>query len=285
MQLLLHEANVRCCMCSASVYYRNDDQLQLLDHLRSEHNVEADINFIVGGCLMNGAEREAVFNVVKDREPNVDRSKGPIEADTSSEDISTVSDIAIGAPEVVNTNTSNDDNDESGASDLSVSQLLVPETTLQEGTELLREVGECSPPTIEDAMKAVVEFPCPECDRTFDLKIKLNRHLKLHTKKNDAKAMLFTTPVMKVKSEPGSTSTPYSAGKRQPKNHIEPPEGEGFPCPDCGKRFTKKTAMLRHQEDLHQPGEFPCRGCGKMFSSKNKLSSHYSRNCKKRETM
>ena len=71
MQIL--ETNVRCCICSTSVYYRKDDQLQLLDHLRSEHNVEGDIDFIVGGCLMNGAEREAVYNVVKDREPNVER--------------------------------------------------------------------------------------------------------------------------------------------------------------------------------------------------------------------
>ena len=73
MQLRLHEANVRCCLCPASVYYRQDDPLQLEDHLRTEHNVQTDLSFIIGGCLMNSAEREAVFNVVKDREPNVER--------------------------------------------------------------------------------------------------------------------------------------------------------------------------------------------------------------------
>ena len=177
------------------------------------------------------------------------------------------------------------DEDDSGASDLSVSELLVPETTLQEGSaDVLREVGECSPPSLADAERAVVEFPCPECDRTFDLKIKLNRHMKLHTKKTDAKAMLFTTPVMKVKCEPG-TSTPRGPGNRgTPRNYQPPPEGEGVACPECvpERRFKSRAAMQRHFEDIHQPGEFPCRGCGKVFTSKNKQSSHYSRNCKQR---
>ena len=172
------------------------------------------------------------------------------------------------------------DQDNSGASDLSMSA-LVPETTLQEGSgEVVREPGECSPPRLEEIERAVVEFPCPECDRTFDLKIKLNRHLKLHTKKNEAKTAGFVTP-LRVKSEPGETPS-KSTGKRAPKNWIEPPEGEGHSCPECGKRFKVKTAMMRHFEDLHQPGEFPCKGCGKMFTSKNKQSSHYSRNCKQR---
>ena len=64
--------------------------------------------------------------------------------------------------------------------------------------------------------------------------------------------------------------------------YDDPPEGEGHACPECGKRFKVRTAMMRHFEDLHQPGEFPCKGCGKMFTSKNKQSSHYSRNCKQR---
>ena len=203
------------------------------------------------------------------------RSDNEDNTEDTAADVSTMSDIVIETP------CDGEQADNSGASDLSMSA-LVPETTLQEGTEeVVREPGECSPPRLDEVERAVVEFPCPECDRTFDLKIKLNRHLKLHTKKNDLKAGAgFVTP-LRVKSEPGITPS-KSTGKRAPKNWIEPPEGEGHSCPECGKRFKVKTAMLRHFEDLHQPGEFPCKGCGKIFTSKNKQSSHYSRNCKQR---
>ena len=39
--------------------------------------------------------------------------------------------------------------------------------------------------------------------------------------------------------------------------------------------------MRRHFEDVHQPGEYPCKVCGKVFSSYNKVTSHYSRVCRK----
>ena len=58
--------------------------------------------------------------------------------------------------------------------------------------------------------------------------------------------------------------------------------GTGTVCPLCSKEFPKNGPMRRHFEDIHQPGEFPCAGCGKVFTSKNKMSSHYSRNCKRR---
>ena len=58
--------------------------------------------------------------------------------------------------------------------------------------------------------------------------------------------------------------------------------GSGNTCPLCHKEFPSNGPMKRHFEDIHQPGEFPCKGCHKVFSSKNKVSSHYSRNCKRR---
>ena len=58
--------------------------------------------------------------------------------------------------------------------------------------------------------------------------------------------------------------------------------GSGRECPLCQKEFPANGPMRRHFEDIHQPGEYPCRGCGKVFTSKNKVSSHYSRNCKRR---
>jgi len=160
---------------------------------------------------------------------------------------------------------------------LSVSA-LIPETTLEEGSGSdievdNRQMGEASPPNAADVEKAPVEFKCPDCDLSFNLKIRLNRHLKLHDKKNQGSPML---KIVKTESgTPGKVRAP-------PRNYIEPKEGTGHPCGDCGKRFNSKNAMMRHFEDIHQPGEYPCRGCGRIFSSKNKCSSHYSRNCKNR---
>ena len=153
---------------------------------------------------------------------------------------------------------------------------LVPETTLQEDSEDaqpgLLGFGEASPPRVE--VRGLVEFPCPECSLSFKLKIKLNRHLKLHAKKGETKSSLTITKTT-IKSERESPRK-FPGGARV---WFPSSENEGVPCTDCGKRFRTKPAMQRHFEDIHQPGEFPCRGCGKMFTSKNKQSSHYSRHC------
>lgn len=58
--------------------------------------------------------------------------------------------------------------------------------------------------------------------------------------------------------------------------------GDGKICRLCFKEFPSNGPMRRHFEDIHNPGEYPCKGCQKIFTSKNKVSSHYSRNCKRR---
>jgi len=69
---------------------------------------------------------------------------------------------------------------------------------------------------------------------------------------------------------------------------VAPPgtdPGPGNVCPICEKEFKSNGPMKRHFEDIHQPGEFPCPGCQRIFTSRNKVSSHYSRNCKKKEQL
>lgn len=75
-------------------------------------------------------------------------------------------------------------------------------------------------------------------------------------------------------------TTRYSGDVAQAGPDEDP--GSGRECPLCQKEFPANGPMRRHFEDIHQPGEYPCRGCGKVFTSKNKVSSHYSRNCKRR---
>jgi len=57
--------------------------------------------------------------------------------------------------------------------------------------------------------------------------------------------------------------------------------GLGKVCRVCGKGYSNAVSMRRHFEDVHQPGEYPCKVCGKVFSSYNKVTSHYSRVCRK----
>ena len=269
------EVRIQCFLCSARIFYERGDTSALVDHLRSEHSADSGENYLIAGCLMNQEEREAIVNVVKDRQPDTEGEDDvPMEAYEEPEEQPVVADDAVGeVPEETGDN-------------LEVERVvslasLVPETTLQEGYEDvpaglpgLLGFGEASPPRL--GARGVVEFPCPECSLTFTLKIKLNRHLKLHAKKEEIKSgpglTITKTPVVKTES-----LTPRKF--QGPRVWVPTSQNEGIPCSDCGKRFKTKPAMQRHFEDIHQPGEFPCRGCGKMFTSKNKQSSHYSRHC------
>ena len=263
------EVRIQCFLCSARILYEKKDTTALLDHLRSEHSADSGENYLIAGCLMNPEEREAIVNVVKDRQPDTDGEDDvPPEAYNEEPD-----EVAVAEDEVGEVSEATEGNIEVHRV-VSLAS-LVPETTLQEDCEDLQPAGllafgEASPPRVE--VRGMVEFPCPECDLSFKLKIKLNRHLKLHAKKEELKSEL--TVKTEVKTE---RLTPKKFTGARVWNPTR--ENEGVPCTDCGKRFRTRPAMQRHFEDIHQPGEFPCRGCGKMFTSKNKQSSHYSRHC------
>merc|ERR1740123_2366206 len=204
---------------------------------------------------MNSEERQAIVNVVKDREPDNEASQSVVLDESNMMIISDVRGHEEGAPE---------EDSGRGSDDSSVSiSALVPETNLQEGAE-----GE--PGEMMDTMLSVkAEMMTPNETSTPTKTLSKTPSTKTPTSKK-----------ISVKVESASKKP-----RGPPKNYIEPPAGEGVACPDCGKRFRSQGPMMRHREDLHQPGEYPCRGCGRVFSSKNKVSSHYSRNCKGRNRM
>jgi len=260
---------VPCFLCKAFIYYERSDKSKLMSHMNEEHNAFFGSDFLLAGCIMNDDERLAIVNVVKDREPS------HFEPDTVESQTEETEDVTLENNELIIDN-SDDENE------LYITA-LTPETTLQEidaGIEVEEDQG-VSPPRMNE--RAVIEFPCPECPLSFNLKIRLNRHLKLHNKKDQVAADIAESKKeaakakkavkLVVKAEPGTK-------QKQGARVWTPAEGEeGVPCTECGKRFKSRGPMLRHFEDIHQSGEFPCKGCGKMFTSKNKMSSHFSRHC------
>jgi len=129
---------------------------------------------------------------------------------------------------------------------------------------------------------------CPDCDFTYMLQIQMNRHAMVCSKKKATESPKIKKWKIKVRGDLQEKSPNSAVGHpdgkmKKPKisAYVEP--GKGHPCKECGKEFRSEANMLRHHEDLHQPGEFPCPGdtklCGKVFTSRNKMSSHYSRNC------
>ena len=76
---------VQCFLCSAKIFYGQNDQERLRDHLRSEHSIDTGLDYLVAGCLMNDEEREAIVNVVKDREVGADTDES-LEEDVVKEE-------------------------------------------------------------------------------------------------------------------------------------------------------------------------------------------------------
>merc|ERR1712179_52176 len=99
-----------------------------------------------------------------------------------------------------------------------------------------------------------------------------NDDVQVNEETIERKSLSSTTPVPKNKKGGGASLV------------AEPGQdpGDGTVCPLCSKQFPKYGPMRNHFVDIHQPGEFPCKGCQKVFTSKNKMSSHYSRNCKRK---
>ena len=250
---------VQCFLCDTFISLKNGEST-LQSHMNQEHNASFGMDFLYAGCIMNEEERDAMINVVEDRQPH-----SFIESEDSQEN---GNDSIQESSEV---EMENDKDEENNAVFITA---LTPETTLQEIDTAVEEEEGVSPPRMNT--KPVIKFSCPECPLTFNLKIKLNIHLKLHDKKDRIVGEIYGN--MKETKKEGKPKT--ADRPKQGPRVWTPKEGEmGVPCPKCGKEFKSNGPMQRHFEDIHQTGEFPCKGCGKIFTSKNKMSSHYSRNC------
>jgi len=254
---------VQCFLCKASLFYNKNNHSTFVSHLSSEHNAFFGTNFLLAGCIMNEDERVAMFNAVKDRAPSSFIQSQNLQEE-SNKIIQETDEIII------------DNEDEEEYNELYVTA-LTPETTLQEiDTVEVEEEQGVSPPKPDS--KTVIKFSCPECPLTFNLKIKLNKHLKLHDKKGKVVKKIYESK-KELKKEAKLKKSGTHNSKQTNRVWSQKETEAGVPCSECGKPFKSRANMMRHVEDIHQAGEYPCKGCGKMFTSKNKMGSHYSRNC------
>ncbi|XP_069685659.1 zinc finger protein 585A-like [Periplaneta americana] len=77
-------------------------------------------------------------------------------------------------------------------------------------------------------------FLCQYCNKYFDFVSQLNRHRKSHSAE----------------------------------------EKEATPCRHCGKKYTNKACLLKHESQHTGTGVFKCRQCGDGFNSKQEYRSH-----------
>ena len=241
------EGSVQCFLCHGFVPYHPLHPLKFEKHMKSDHNVFFGLDFLLAGCRMSEEERKTVNEVVREKEVASD----------------TIQDLE---PSL---------------------EVFVPLATLEEG-ELQ---GDLDARAIKRERVSADSYNCDFCQKSFTVEENLQEHMgrKHPTKSQARKHNQSLSKARSVKLPRGFQKQNNKLVSRQRKN-VNPrrqssdiPEGEGFPCKECGKEFRTLSMAEFHYTDVHVAGHFPCKGnCGKIFTSKNKMSSHWSRHCNPR---
>ncbi|XP_077107105.1 uncharacterized protein LOC143764901 [Ranitomeya variabilis] len=101
-------------------------------------------------------------------------------------------------------------------------------------------------------------FPCSECGKCFSQKSGLVKHQKIHTLENSVSCL---------DCENGNTCI-------HPERHEIPNEDRPFACSECGKGFTQKAYLVKHQKIHTGEKPFSCSECEKRFLLKDHLERH-----------
>ncbi|XP_056388371.1 oocyte zinc finger protein XlCOF7.1-like [Hyla sarda] len=155
-------------------------------------------------------------------------------------------------------------------------------------------------------------FSCSECKKCFAKKSELEKHQQIHTgerkivysqsingynrksafdeEKYLAQEKLLNVqtvgnvlPLVWSSAEPfnfedmypelSQTILPSTSHSENESKQIEKPE-KRFSCTDCGKYFSQKSDLIKHQQIHTREKPFSCSECGKCFMSKSQLAQH-----------
>ncbi|XP_018395237.1 PREDICTED: zinc finger protein 585A-like [Cyphomyrmex costatus] len=130
----------------------------------------------------------------------------------------------------------------------------------------------------EAEMNNSKQYTCKHCGMKFSRATALASHEKIHASKNN-----WNMPIeceycdKQFQDENHLTTHQTTCAKKIMQNNIE----QGVPnnkwgkhaCSECGKKFTTKQKMFRHQW-IHRKKTHSCEVCGSQFEKQNELDEH-----------
>ena len=238
---------VICFLCKGHVPYTKDNMAKFERHMATDHSAYFGMDYLLAGCKMTDDERLAVTDVVREKEVDTRDARPRAE----EEDDGTVTTLEEGQ----------------------VPPVAVEEDPLSSQQPRVR--------VKEERVQIQRQFRCSHCPKSFSLSDSLDEHLR---RKHPGRAKITPTVGMKKLKKGAIVKQGQMMIKRRSMSRPRPqpdiPEGEGFPCGECGRVYRTEAMQKFHYTDVHVQGHFPCKGgCGKIFTSKNKMSSHWSRHC------
>lgn len=112
-------------------------------------------------------------------------------------------------------------------------------------------------------------FQCSTCTKRFRSYSDLVEHHKKHTK-----AYPFLCWECGKKFRHGVTLTRHVERVHHAGEPVTEKALPSFACPQCGKSFTSRRCLLKHENFHHKGFRFPCEHCGKGFFGKDALVRH-----------
>ncbi|GAA6235334.1 zinc finger protein 135-like [Lates japonicus] len=112
-------------------------------------------------------------------------------------------------------------------------------------------------------------FQCPHCSKRFRSYSDLVEHQKKHTK-----AYPFLCWECGKKFRHGVTLTRHVERVHHAGEPVTEKPIPTFTCAQCGKTFTSRRCLLKHDNFHHKGLRFPCEHCGKGFFGKDALVRH-----------
>lgn len=112
-------------------------------------------------------------------------------------------------------------------------------------------------------------FQCPHCSKRFRSYSDLVEHQKKHTK-----AYPFLCWECGKKFRHGVTLTRHVERVHHSGEPVSEKPTPTFTCAQCGKTFTSRRCLLKHDNFHHKGLRFPCEHCGKGFFGKDALVRH-----------